>query len=146
MPVSRQKNLFLLLAAIAFLFFGSANAQGNLQFNAVKYYPMTLTQVGSSVYSETPVTLTVPSGKVWKLESCGANYYNPTTNLSGNLTYAKIILDNKVIWETNGNYATSFMPLWLPPGTYTLALRSNYLVNGTMLYGFMSAIEFNVVP
>jgi hypothetical protein len=140
----------LILVAFTFLSFFVGNAQGNLQFNAVKYFPMTVTQVGSAVYTESAQTITVPVGKVWKIESCGANFYNATTNGSVISTYAKIILDNKVLFETYSGSGSAFipamLPLWLPSGTYTLALRSNYLVNGTLFYGFASAIEFNVVP
>jgi hypothetical protein len=133
-----MKNLLLIITcALSSSLFG----QGNLQFNQVKLV--------SAVQ-------TVPTGKVWKIESIIYNTqivtatawpdsYNGTTT---NVEAANILLNgvsittrkssssaayqnaNSLVWETK-------LPIWLPAGT-TLA-------SSTGVYS-LSIIEFNIIP
>jgi hypothetical protein len=134
-----MKNIFLLILTCALS--SSLFAQGNLQFNQVKLV--------SAVQ-------TVPTGKVWKIESIIYNTqivtatawpdsYNGTTT---NVEAANILLNgvsittrkssssaayqnaNSLVWETK-------LPIWLPAGT-TLA-------SSTGVYS-LSIIEFNIIP
>ena len=133
-----MKNILLILA----IAFSSASfGQGNLQFNQVVNNSYTAT-LGTLT---TIGTITVPAGKVWKIES--ANYYitQAGNRISGRGSgnYIAYIGDN-LIWDgTNGLGHQDFFPIWLPSGTYDVSSRSpaTYLVTVNF-----SAIEFNVVP
>ena len=134
-----MKNIFLSILTCALS--SSLFSQGNLQFNQVKLV--------SAVQ-------TVPTGKVWKIESIIYNTqivtatawpdgYNGTTT---NVEAANIILNgvsittrkssssaayqnaNSLVWETK-------LPIWLPAGT-TLA-------SSTGVYS-LSILEFNIIP
>ena len=132
----------LILIAICFIAL-QLSAQGNLQFNQVVNNSYTAT-LGTT--QTTIGTITVPAGKVWKIES--ANYYftQGTGNRipgRGSGSYIAYIGDN-LIWDgTNGLGHQDFFPIWLPSGTYDVSSRSpaTYLVTVNF-----SAIEFNVVP
>ena len=134
-----MKNILLILA----IAFSSASfGQGNLQFNQVVNNSYTAT-LGTT--RTTIGTITVPAGKVWKIES--ANYYvtQAGNRISGrgSSLYIAYIGDN-LIWDgTNGLGHQDFFPIWLPSGTYDVSSRSSstYLVTVNF-----SAIEFNVVP
>jgi hypothetical protein len=134
-----MKNLFLLVAIFSISTF--AKTQGNLQFNQVKLV--------SSLE-------TVPSGKVWKVESCAyqggtpiciAPYsLSPCNNVNGsNPIYALQSINinsNQIYINTLSNNASSLgssiqFPIWLPAGT-TAAAGTNTR--------FLNVIEFNIVP
>lgn len=137
----------------AALFCISAKAQGNLQFNAVKFYELSVTQVGSTTATESTVSITVPVGKVWKIESAVSNSYDPATGsstLSSNRA-GMILINGKIIFQSSMNlnypyFSQPILPMWLPAGTYTLSIKSSFLTNGAEYLGAFSAIEFNVVP
>lgn len=138
---------------VIFLLSAGAFAQGNLQFNAVKYYELTVTQVGTTLYTESTQSITVPSGKVWKIESCVSNVYTSSNNNSSILSgqAGRILLNGRILYEAgyvtgNSLYSTPILPMWLPAGTYTLSIKSSSLGNGVVANGTFSAIEFNVVP
>jgi hypothetical protein len=127
-------------------------AQGNLQFNQVKYYELSVTQTVSGPYAETQQSITVPAGKVWKIESAFAGYYVPSNNSTGLFGGGRMFLDNRPIFDDylgSGAAAVTspLMPIWLPPGTYTLAIKSPTSSSSTTQYlGSVSIIEFNVIP
>ena len=129
-----MKNILLILA----IAFSSASfAQGNLQFNQVKL-------VGSAAE-------TVPTGKIWKIES--ATYSPPPTwvyNAGGLVVNENAIIqingNNRTIRSIRGEYYNGAagqqyweqtFPIWLPAGTTLSA--------GALVYE-LSIIEFNVVP
>lgn len=116
-------------------------SQGNLQFNQVKLVT---------------ALETVPTGKVWKVESviynipqnattyqttpgaCGPNYYeNSAIVVDG--TPTKVGQGTTGLGYSNGNYTHSYtvLPIWLPAGAT--------LSGGTCL-NKISVIEFNIVP
>lgn len=131
-------SLFLLLA-------GWVNVQGNLQFNQVKYIPLTVTQSGTSLYTDAITVITVPANKVWKIESVTSCVYNPSVNSLSFSLGGRVIIDNRLVFDANTNPVPIF-PYWLPAGTYNIVHKSHSLNNGTTYYGALSAIEFNVVP
>lgn len=129
--------LILSLSFISVICFG----QGNLQFNQVKL-----------VTNQE----TVPSGKVWKVESviynipqnattyqtgsgaCGPNFYeNAAIVIDGVPT--KVGQGTTPLGYSSGNYTHSYtiLPLWLPAGAT--------LSGGTCL-NKISVIEFNIQP
>jgi len=138
-----SKNSLLLLFVISF-FVARTSAQGNLQFNQVKYFQFNCTQSGGSVFTESLQTVTVPAGKVWKIESANCGSYSPTTNSLIYSSGGRVLLDSRLIVDVSSN--TGFLPFWIPAGTYTIGIRSMSLTNGVQFLGSMSAIEFNIVP
>lgn len=123
-------SLFLVFSSLLY-------SQGNLQFNQVKL--VTTSQ-------------TVPSGKIWKVESAqyngGATFAVNTAGPVPVVGTMAITVNGAVIYlntvYTSGSYVyptvlsngLSF-PMWLPAGT-TLAASTNT--------AFVNVIEFNVVP
>ena len=124
----------LVLIAICFISL-QISAQGNLQFNQV-------IKVSSS-------TMTVPAGKVWKIESFQQSNVAGTTNSTSGCDVTRVrpyIIDGQPyqnignIASGNGGYVyvpENRMPIWLAEGqTAATACPSD----------FLSVIEFNIVP
>ncbi|MDX2001886.1 MAG: hypothetical protein SFW35_05625 [Chitinophagales bacterium] len=145
-----------LIVSIFFLLVGcSIFAQGELQFNQVKFIELSLSYTTSVVHPKTFQTITVPAGKVWKIESAIASnkdYVNPTDY---QIFYGGILtLNDKTIYNgaSSGFLVGNVLPIWLPAGTYTLmlSLSCNTCSSGsypaTTVVGSISAIEFNIVP
>lgn len=120
----------------------TAFAQGNLQFNRAflveHSFVVPINVLGP--YSE--ISVTVPAGKVWKLESVMASVQNANATISTTLA---VMLNNKNLYIAGT--PTAF-PVWLPEGTYTLRLTytSNTGVANNVAYAGLSGIEFNVTP
>ncbi len=120
------KNQVMKIIILSFFsFLGSVlHGQGNLQFNQVINLPFVANNT-------TPVT--VPTGKVWKLESC-------MLTSSGN-SYA-LMLYNGALYnmrqqQTSTQVAT--FPFWLSSGaSVTFGTSSSG--------GILSILEFNIVP
>jgi hypothetical protein len=93
-------------------------SQGNLQFNQVLLFSANTSSGGNQV--------TVPAGKVWKIES----YF-----ISNNVSLQIII--NNIPYYVN----TQSFPFWVPSGT-----TFNMFVSGISGSATVSIIEFNVVP
>ena len=114
-----------ILFLFAFSILGSLKAQGNLQFNQV-------INMAFTAANTTPVT--VPAGKVWKIESC-------MLNVAGN-GYAYMLYNgvnyNLRQQQTSANVVN--FPFWLSSGT--TVTFGNAGANG----GLLSIIEFNIVP
>ncbi len=99
-------------------------AQGNLQFN----------QVITSAFASGNVTpVTVPAGKVWKLENCMLNTpSNGYTYMLYNGTYYNLRQ------QASSSQVANF-PFWLSAGS-TVTFGSG------SAGGIISIIEFNIVP
>lgn len=129
-----MRTLFFLFA---FLILGSFNAQGNLQFN--------------QVVTVNATSLTVPAGKVWKVESflqsqvaydanysagcINANYHRPLVINNNNYYF----FGNMATASSGANYITTGnkLPIWLKAGDQIRTVCSS---------DFASVIEFNIVP
>ena len=117
-------RVFLILVFLVSL--NAAFAQGNLQFNQV----INMAFTGANT---TPVT--VPAGKVWKIESCMLN--TPSNN------YA-YMLYNGVYYNLRQQQSSAHnvnFPFWLSTGTSV-----TFGGNGGGTGGLLSIIEFNIVP
>ncbi len=133
--------IFLLLAM-----FATAKAQGELQFNQVIFLEKSIVLPANISSPFTEQSITVPAGKVWKIESVMASFFqNSSSPNPGFSTSGTVMLNKKIIFST-GNVAN--FPIWLPAGTYTIRYIYNQSTSGSIneLYGGISAIEFNVVP
>lgn len=105
---------FLSIAAV--LLSLSVRAQGNLQFNQV-VRPV-INYNSNTSWNASLGTITVPVGKVWKIETVTylggvSGTWWPLTGLSD---YAN--LEDNIIYDDNNN--RSLFPLWLAAGTYTI--------------------------
>lgn len=130
-----MKKLFFTLAFIVTTVTYSFG-QGNLQFNQVvngdlnAYATYDLSTLG---------TITVPAGKVWKIESVSLKYFDGAWAASdGN----PVFINNHLVWDL-GPQGLDQLPLWLSAGTYTVQTTG---YNSSELTFSYSAIEFNVVP
>jgi hypothetical protein len=114
--------LFLLI----FLCIGAFKAQGNLQFN----------QVINTAFTGTNTTaVTVPAGKVWKIESC------MLSSVSNSYAY---MLYNGVYYNMRQQLSSAHnvnFPFWLASGT-TVTFGGNGGGSG----GMVSILEFNIIP
>ncbi len=141
-----KKLILITLLALS----GSVFAQGNLQFNAVKYFTFSVTQPNSVVHAEQITNITVPANKVWKIESANSSYIVPAANYASIVNGGRILIDGRVIWEAYSSSSTIFytptLPMWLPAGSYTLSMRTSATSNGYQYVGSVTAIEFNIVP
>ncbi len=126
-----MKKSFLLIALLVIGYL--INAQGTLQFNQV------IRVKNTSVSSGNVTTITVPAGKVWKIESgTGPDGYE--LSIDGQLVYA----------STAENFAvnqyfyikTIPLPIWLPAGSYAVTVSNSLNGNYTTV---LSGIEFNVL-
>ena len=134
-----------LLVILAIAFSSASFAQGNLQFNQVMFLEYTTSVLGSA--TTTAGVITVPAGKVWKIEH--ANLYSvagyPRTQAGGR----SLFINNTLIYRSKGPsnaiHLVDSFPLWLPAGTYNIVIgneqSSTYNINSSI-----NAIEFNVVP
>jgi len=124
--------ILLLLFSPAFLY-----AQGNLQFNQVLNYEILIVipPFGGGINISDSIIITIPSGRILKVESINATGFN------GNLS---VFLNDVPIWSDT-NY-----PIWLPSGTHKFKHRfycPTCSINGTTSYkALLSAIEFNIIP
>lgn len=153
-----MKKLFL-LGVILFLAV-SMNAQGNMQFNQVKHlvYSGTVTTGLSSGSLQSIVSLTVPAGKIWKVESgsiyvLSGNSNNPTNATDVYTDELILTIDKQILWKgakySSVGYSPAIIPnspIWLPAGSYALS----YFCPNTYSYlisynATISAIEFNII-
>ena len=114
------------LFLVIFLCFGAFKAQGNLQFN----------QVINTAFTGTNTTaVTVPAGKVWKVESC------MLSSVSNSYAY---MLYNGVYYNMRQQLSSAHnvnFPFWLASGT-TVTFGGNGGGSG----GMVSILEFNIIP
>lgn len=104
----------------------TVSAQGNLQFNQVILY---------DVASAGIQAISIPVGKVWKIESVGnAASSSQSFNLRNSAVQTIAYLGNP------GSTAMMPLPFWLPAGFV------GSIQNVSSQRGIMSIIEFNVVP
>jgi hypothetical protein len=109
----------ILLVSVFFLVVHLMNAQGNLQFSQVLLVDVTV--AGNAV--------TVPAGKVWKLENVA---------LASNNAYVQLQYSGSNFFLSNSSSNYNHFPFWLPGG--------NAVVITGSAAGKLSVIEFNVVP
>jgi hypothetical protein len=107
-------------------------SQGTLQFNKVEL----LTFDGGNLSPYKSPVYTVPSGKVWKIESAGAASDVSVYRLNG------FLVDAQGINTIGTNNKATNLPIWLPENT-TIEFSET---SGAGRRAYISIIEFNVVP
>ena len=132
-----MKNILLILA----IAFSSASfAQGNLQFNQVVNEEFT----GSYNGYFNSGNITVPAGKVWKIESASLVMMDANPGIGQPLSTSSLslVVGKYICVYTNVPEFARF-PIWLSEGTYAVGGYAS----GPITYSAnLSAIEFNVVP
>lgn len=122
-----------ILLSLSFVLFTTLFGQGNLEFNQVKLIA---------------ASETVPTNKVWKIESVLYTPHNFTSNTSQEINNQIILNGTNLIVRTFkynqavniGAYSLVWeqtFPIWLPAGS-TLA-------SSTGVFG-ISVIEYNLIP
>lgn len=139
-----MKTLFLLLTLIVTNLFFS---QGNLQFNQVILWKLNSQSVSSNnYYYSVQGTLTVPQGKVWRIDA--ASYY-------GVAPWWDLRIDNFLLFarkQSSGGvliyHQDIEFPIWLPSGTYNYLASMNSSSGGLQTYegSSVSIVEFNIIP
>ncbi len=139
-----MKRIITLLSLLVLLSV-AVQAQGELQFNQAKFIKMNFTPAPNISYQFIEQVITVPAGKVWKLESAAATFISNQTSPNPNYSSTAELLIDKV--EITGRVFNA-MPMWLPAGTYTLRLVHDNSTSGNAneVHGIITAIEFNVTP
>jgi hypothetical protein len=127
-----------------------SNAQGNLQFNRVINYSLKANIVITSSTFRDTVMFCVPPNKVWKIESAGlpnlqsaSLYLSSSDAINYGTTNPFRTMELYNFTNTTSSISIANFPVWLASnfcGQFTYnALQEN-------ASGFISIIEFNVVP
>ena len=111
-----KKILFLVFFSLcSLLFVPCSNAQGNLQFNQVLRKEISVSFIAAS--SSSSISLTVPDGKTWKIESATAYYYSSSTNPEfTTLTNVEIRLGGfllNTVYKSGLGFYPPNLPIWL---------------------------------
>ena len=138
-----MKNLLILVFSLMSI--QSFSQGGNLQFNSVLNDEVLGSVVGNNgQVGDILGTITVPAGKVWKIESTSAFKINPTADAPQNLQSAMVFVDNHWVVGVDGGGATPTFPIWLKEGPHQVKIQ---ISDASSVVSFSySGIEFNVVP
>jgi hypothetical protein len=138
-----MKKIFNLTFLLAFLVSGIAFGQGgNLKFERVINYSVpsqtvlsSTTPSGNRPFFSIPIN--IPTSKVWKIQSLGANTNNNWI----------IQIDNYNLNNTsNYNYPVAEFPIWLPEGNYNFSALGNVNTPSQLLHSVsISILEFSNV-
>lgn len=140
------------LLFISFLFVSlGLFSQGNLQFNQVIQLSGTerVTGLTGSVSTgwKNVSTITIPDGKVWKIESADMSVWDDNRSFaSGGLQKGSIQFGDFVLYKFSGNhYIHQKWPIWLKSGSYQLKLVNGESTDSSSLHYQIFALEFNIV-
>jgi hypothetical protein len=151
MQIMKIMQIMKSLLIPSFLFFVFLNCtffQGNLQFNRVLI--ATVPSTGSIIVNNSnplaTTSITVPVGKVWKIESAsilegGVGPKRIPSTFGISMDFDSFLLAG----PDNLNNQTGNFPVWVPSGTYNLNLNSCCSA-ACNCQGKISVIEFNVIP
>ena len=137
-----------ILLAVVLLLGCTAFAQGNLQFNNAIHLSYSGT-LSTSSSNNTISTITVPAGKVWKVES-GSMFAGTKTNqyeTGREVSYINLTIDRQIL-QASGLFNSQ--AIWLPSGTYKLEYglsnsESGAGYSGLNYYAAIRILEFNIV-
>lgn len=139
---SLQRTLFICFVLLTASL--SINAQNNLEFSRVINQDIYLLSDGTTSYKETSITLTVPAGKVWKVESATVAEKFNGSNYDYYANGGTLVLNSTVIGRQNSSY-TNGLPFWLSAGNHELILQGGTSSASYEWFGHLSIIEFSVV-
>jgi len=135
---TRRKKQVKLLGI--FLFFQLLSCVGFAQGANLKYGQV-ITQSGtvSVPYGGTSTfSITVPAGKVWKIEAA-------SLSLDGMMRINEMLV---VYFKAQSAFQVNYCPIWLKAGTYTVSITyyPTGCCSGAMVPYGLSGIEFIEVP
>ncbi|MCB9230750.1 MAG: hypothetical protein H6581_03765 [Bacteroidia bacterium] len=142
-----MKLKLILSFSLLFLLVTFAYAQ-TLEFSQVINVGNTYSRPNSTTNIFDSVTVVIPAGKVWKVESARMNY----SYLSSGVRYYSlngsdyISINGAIIYVASSTNTSFTYPIWYPAGTYTFKARSSISGTSYQVTWLVSAIEFNVVP
>ena len=137
MKTMKKIILISILLLSCCLFYGQGSS--NLGFNQVLNYEYS---VNHTNYNPVNVgTITVPTGKVWKITSGSAS------RIYGNeyyLSQVTIKVGEHIVsgYGPSGASYINFCPIWLGSGSYSVFLTSSSSVQS--MKGALSVVEFNI--
>jgi hypothetical protein len=143
-----MKNLILIIL-LTFVGYFNPKAQNNLVFNNTIYKEFS--SYNPSTNMEDVGTFTVPTGKVWKIESIFNSYEgdplsNPGYSVAGGGAWSlKKVGQNFVHTIKQSELMMNNNIIWLNQGTYELKL----IKSPSPSYKFnllLTGIEFNLIP
>ncbi len=134
-----KKNICILLLSV--LCSLALHAQNNLQFSQVLTYSGHLVNANNAG-GDSSAAWTVPTGKVWKIESASAAY--------GYASYPVYLVVNGIkVFDIYVYSSTSsrnvYFPIWLKAGD-TAKIVEYYPSNSYYTDYFISILEFNLTP
>jgi outer membrane lipoprotein-sorting protein len=167
------KNVISVLILRLSLHIIAQDTPGNLQFNRVVIYNSEFNQGTPNStssfrnYAEFN-SITIPQGKVWKIESVvmyerrdtssnpvsgrndfAPNIYGPISPWGASAEHTLQLNDIPVfIYQYIGNYSESMVkyPIWLPSGEYIPHSWEAYTNNQVLSEFTIYALEFNIIP
>ena len=113
-----------------------------------------ISKVCGANYCVDSISIVVPANKVLKIESASGGVSRDGITSVLPTSFLELSLDNSIIYSasivstTTYNYQKSLtpFPIWLPSGTYTLAMYSDISNSNYRAHGYISGIEYNIVP
>lgn len=140
-----MKHLTTLACSFVLLMLSyTALAQNNLEFSQVINQDISVVANGSTDYITNTITLTVPAGKVWKVESASVSEKYTGSTYSYHSLGGTLMLHNTIIGRQNNNFSNG-LPFWLSEGDHDLILQGGTSSSSYSWFGHLSIIEFNVV-
>ena len=111
-------------------------SQGNLQFNQVVSLSQSFsgTSGGSNTFNYTSSPITVPSGKVWKVEKISVNGGNNGSGVRINNLHSLSVSD------------ANTGPIWLKASDELKVYTACFSCNSLFGSYFLSILEFNIIP
>lgn len=145
-----MRKVFLLLGLV--LSVTAVIAQGNMQFNQVINLTISTSFApGNSSSNNQTLVVTVPAGKVWKIESANMSYQSSSSSkyfvADASNEICQVVLDGAIIAVSSDDFYKTPGPIWLAEGAHTFILQG--FINSSSQYrwhALITAIEFNVVP
>ena len=135
-----SNKIALLLAITLCSALGFSQGSSNLGFNQVLNYEYNSSNIAA--YQQSTVgSITVPSGKVWKITS-GSCIINPNNSYGCSMR-----IGNNIVFQDKGTIqgggSVSNTPVWLSSGTYSVEIGSFAGITASFR-GAISGVEFNI--
>ena len=126
-------------------------AQGNLQFNQVITQNYSISGQGANTLYNSNTSLTVPTGKVWKIESIiyygnsQSDTYAPNCILM--INGSKVLFEKGTSYRNDSGITLNQQPIWLKAGDQIgFSMRNTCANCSQSVDGLISIIEFNIIP
>ena len=139
--VFKKEGMKILILSFFLLPFSFLFSQGNLQFNQVLTFTGSIGVTGPGAVSS-PIQ-TVPTGKVWKIESVGGSASNQS---SSNVRFGIQINSgiSMVYWHTLVDQ--NICPIWLKASDNLQFYYYSPLSTAQSCSYVISVVEFNIIP